>query len=554
MRLTSAVVTDKGLSQKRPVNEDSYLELPSRNFFAVADGVGGAQAGDFASSTAMEVVAEAFSHADPNIDSEELLEMAIKRANASIYQMSHELAQLETMATTIVAMHIVGNIATLAHVGDSRIYRLDPAGNLHRETHDHSLVEEEVRAGRMTPAQAANHPSRNVISRALGADEDVEVELRTIMFEPNTTFLLCSDGVTTHLDDPDIRDVLLKNKSLTAACDEIKAICYARGAEDNLTALLVRIESAEQTAAAETGNLDDDETTIAAARPVFAPNPLPMLTNNSGSFAAESKIADVRDLPPVSPVANTAPLENLPPYQTEDQSFHAQTNQLLTPASQTIGVAANSDFNTSSAATLPDKIDNERIRSKINEAVSYNADSIDHESKSVSVGKVLWALVFLLIGAALGAAALILFNLMQSPVSVPPVETTTATPIQTPTDLGLKPEQINEFKMFEIPRRTIDSQPARELETGATPASAADFYLRGRALLQVGRFEDARTALLEAETRLATDNNDVSKETLRVDIAVAQAAVSAMTNANSTERMLREIVTAKGQTPENQPR
>ena len=207
-QIDSAAVSDKGLSEKRPQNEDSYLEINERGLFAVADGVGGAQAGDVASQMAMEIVAEAFINLRENGDAEEMMKIAIERANEAIYQMSHDLPQLSTMATTIVALQIDGNIATIGHVGDSRIYRLDEKGNLYRETQDHSMVEEEVRAGRMTAHQAATHPSRNVISRALGAEGSVEVDMKTIMFEPGTTFLLCSDGITRHIDDFQLRELL----------------------------------------------------------------------------------------------------------------------------------------------------------------------------------------------------------------------------------------------------------------------------------------------------------------------------------------------------------
>src|SRR4051812_34796196 len=194
--VVSAAITDRGLSEKRPQNEDSFLELTERGVFAVADGVGGAQAGDVASQMAVEILGEAFVNSKPNSDAEDVMKAAIEQANASIFQMSHDLAQLSTMATTVVALHVAGNIATIGHVGDSRLYRLDGNGTLYRETQDHSVVEEEVRAGRMTPQQAATHPSRNVISRALGAEPTVEIDMKTIMFEPNTSFLLCSDGIT----------------------------------------------------------------------------------------------------------------------------------------------------------------------------------------------------------------------------------------------------------------------------------------------------------------------------------------------------------------------
>ena len=146
----SSAVTDRGLNEKRPLNEDSFLADSERGIFAVADGVGGAEAGEVASQTAIEVLDEAFRHQAEDADIEDLMELAIQRANASIHQMAQEHAKFSMMATTIVALHIKGNIATIGHVGDSRLYRLTPDGQLFRETEDHSVVEEEVRAGRMT--------------------------------------------------------------------------------------------------------------------------------------------------------------------------------------------------------------------------------------------------------------------------------------------------------------------------------------------------------------------------------------------------------------------
>jgi protein phosphatase len=178
-QIDSAAISDRGLSEKRLQNEDSYLELNEQGLFAVADGVGGAQAGDVASQMAVEVLGEAFINLQKNGDAEEMMKIAIERANEAIFQMSHDLEQLSTMATTIVALHVSGNIATIGHVGDSRLYRLDPKGDFFRETEDHSVVEEEVRAGRMTAAQALNHPSKNIISRALGAEQSVVVDMKT---------------------------------------------------------------------------------------------------------------------------------------------------------------------------------------------------------------------------------------------------------------------------------------------------------------------------------------------------------------------------------------
>jgi serine/threonine protein phosphatase PrpC len=259
----TASVTDRGLSEKRPLNEDSMLSDPERRIFAVADGVGGAQAGEVASQTAIEVLGEAFRDRDPGEDIEDLMEIAIQRANDSIYRLSREQAQFAMMATTIVALHLDGLRATIGHVGDSRLYRLTPDGHLRRETEDHSLVEEEVRAGRLTPEQAANHPGRNVISRALGAEESVEVDMKTVEVENGSVFLLCSDGITRHIPDAELSTIIRHAPSLEAACEEMKRICYERGAEDNLTAVLVRVGGALNFPD------DEDEVTLVRERETF---------------------------------------------------------------------------------------------------------------------------------------------------------------------------------------------------------------------------------------------------------------------------------------------
>ena len=238
--LESSAISDRGLNERRPLNEDSFLADGARRIFVVADGVGGAEAGEVASKTAVEVLDEAFRHQEDGADIEDLMELAIQRANASIHQMAQDNARFSMMATTVVALHLKGNVATIGHVGDSRLYRLTPEGDIIRETEDHSVVEEEVRAGRMTAEQAANHPSKNVISRALGAEDTVEVDLKTIEVEDGTEFLLCTDGITRHISDGELRQLLVINDDLGVLCEELKQRCYERGAEDNLTAVVVR--------------------------------------------------------------------------------------------------------------------------------------------------------------------------------------------------------------------------------------------------------------------------------------------------------------------------
>lgn len=266
-QVQSASLTDRGLNERRPLNEDAFLHDRERSIFAVADGVGGAEAGEVASQTAIEVLDEAFRHQVDGTDVEDLMELAIQRANASIHQMAQEHAKFSMMATTIVALHLKGNIATFGHVGDSRLYRLTPDGQLHRETEDHSIVEEEVRAGRMTPEQAANHPSKNVISRALGAEQGVEVDMKTIEVEEGTEFLLCTDGITRHVSDNELRQLMVVSNNLEELCNELKRRCYERGAEDNLTVVAVRV--GEHLKAGE--RLSDLEPTISPeTHPVYA--------------------------------------------------------------------------------------------------------------------------------------------------------------------------------------------------------------------------------------------------------------------------------------------
>jgi protein phosphatase len=290
--LQVASLSDRGLNERRPLNEDSFLSDQARCIFAVADGVGGAEAGEVASQTAIEVLDEAFRHQTEGADVEDLMELAIQRANASIHQMAQDHARFSMMATTIVALHVKGNVATFGHVGDSRLYRLSPDGHLHRETEDHSIVEEEVRAGRMTPEQAANHPSKNVISRALGAEDTVEVDMKTREVEEGTEFLLCTDGITRHISDNELRQLLVLNDDLESVCAELKERCYARGAEDNLTVIVVRV--GRRITANE--RLEDLEPTISPeTQPLFVVKPNGNQTvvgaQREGTLIAPSRIA-----------------------------------------------------------------------------------------------------------------------------------------------------------------------------------------------------------------------------------------------------------------------
>jgi protein phosphatase len=289
-KVQSSALSDRGLNERRPLNEDAFLHDQQRLIFAVADGVGGAEAGEVASQTAIEVLDEAFRHQEDGADVEDLMELAIQRANASIHQMAQEHAKFSMMATTIVALHLKDNVATFGHVGDSRLYRLTPDGMLHRETEDHSIVEEEVRAGRMTPEQAANHPSKNVISRALGAEQGVEVDMKTIEVEDGTEFLLCTDGITRHCSDNEIRQLLVVSNNLDEVCNELKRRCYERGAEDNLTVVVVRVGEHLD---AEDRLGDLEPTLVPEAQFTTQPNgqPVAVVAQNQGNFVPASRVA-----------------------------------------------------------------------------------------------------------------------------------------------------------------------------------------------------------------------------------------------------------------------
>lgn len=257
----SASVTDQGLIKGRPINEDSLLEIHELGIFAVADGVGGAEAGEVASQMAVEILAEAFTNAKADVSPLSTMSAALERANSAIYRLSSDIPQLERMATTIAAVYIGQDEVTIAHVGDSRVYRMDHDNVLHRETEDHSFVNDEVRAGRMTTFEAGSHPGKNIINRALGADGEVEIELKNIPVSLCKALLLCTDGITAHVDEAEIREALTFNSSPDDICSYLRSLCFERGARDNLTAVVVTLAPVNDTSAADTGNarvLDDD--------------------------------------------------------------------------------------------------------------------------------------------------------------------------------------------------------------------------------------------------------------------------------------------------------
>jgi PPM family protein phosphatase len=229
--------TDTG--RQRNANEDSYFARSP--IFVVADGMGGAQAGEVASKAATE----AFDRDLPEAPPERFLRETIEAANRAIHDHARADPSLAGMGTTITAAIVDagGEEVGIGHVGDSRAYRLRE-GKLERLTRDHSLVEEMRRKGQLTDAQAEDHPQRSIITRALGPEPDVEVDLQTVQAQPGDVFLLCSDGLTTMIDDERITRILAGATSMPAAVRALIDEANRAGGRDNITAIAFRLEDA----------------------------------------------------------------------------------------------------------------------------------------------------------------------------------------------------------------------------------------------------------------------------------------------------------------------
>jgi PPM family protein phosphatase len=246
-----AVVTDKGL--RRSSNEDSHCERADIGLFVVADGMGGHVACEVASSVAVDAIQTFIAetaHADrnrtwpfpfePSLSLEaNRLKAAFKLANRKIASKIAELTDLRGMATTASAILTNNRSGCVAHVGDSRVYCLRD-GSLQQLTHDHSWVEEQVRAGTMSPSAARQHPWRNVVTRALSGGEDPEVDVTEVQPSPGDRYLLCSDGLFAVVTDSQIAEILGDtSRSLQDICGALIAAANAGGGPDNITALVL---------------------------------------------------------------------------------------------------------------------------------------------------------------------------------------------------------------------------------------------------------------------------------------------------------------------------
>jgi protein phosphatase len=251
---TAAAATSRG--RKRTSNEDAFGLSVEHGVYVVCDGMGGAAAGEVASSLAVDEMMRLLAHrgaeeprqavtvtdmggqakADPV---EAAAIEAIAAANHAIFSRAERNPNLCGMGTTLVALTVDERRAWILNVGDSRGYRMRQ-GRLEQVTQDHSLVEEQVRLGRMSPSEATHSPLRNVITRALGTNSQVTADSFPLQVEPGDLFLLCSDGLTRELPDAVIESMLAADKPLDELCAELIRAANKAGGQDNITCVVVR--------------------------------------------------------------------------------------------------------------------------------------------------------------------------------------------------------------------------------------------------------------------------------------------------------------------------
>lgn len=250
MRLRCAARTDLGL--RRSINEDSVCVREDLGLFVVADGMGGHVGGEVASRLAVDEL-ERFVDATTGINTDDTwpipidpavgrngnrLQVGFNVVNRCIADRVEGSLDLRGMATTAVALLVGEDVAALAHVGDSRAYRLR-ANQLTRLTRDHSWVEEQIRAGMLSPTAARTHPQRNIVTRALSGADDLKVDLSELRLEPGDELLLCSDGLSSVVADDEIGVVLGGAGTLDGMCEELIRRANNAGGPDNVTVLVI---------------------------------------------------------------------------------------------------------------------------------------------------------------------------------------------------------------------------------------------------------------------------------------------------------------------------
>lgn len=254
MQIESFGFSDVG--KKREKNEDSYLLEPDLNFFMVADGMGGHVGGEYASKMATETVGEIITALvkDPEAtlpetgeiqvgDYKSYLQYSISTASSRIYDKALKDKRLQGMGTTTVSLWFQDNNVYIANVGDSRAYRIR-SKKLEQLTTDHSLVGEQIRAGMIQPSQAKDHRLKNIITRSVGFQEEVEADIETKTVKEGDIYLLCSDGLYNLVEDDEILEIVT-HQNLPEACRHLIDIANSRGGDDNITVVMAKVDSLE---------------------------------------------------------------------------------------------------------------------------------------------------------------------------------------------------------------------------------------------------------------------------------------------------------------------
>jgi serine/threonine protein phosphatase PrpC len=239
------MVNRSDIGRVRQVNEDSALTgfvNDQLSFAIVADGMGGHQAGDVASQVAVDAFQRVLQqHVDivnwTAEDAKRLMRIAIRQANNEIYSLAKHMTQYHNMGTTIVAALIINQMVVIGHVGDSRAYRINRE-HLERLTEDHSLVNELVRSGQLTVEEAEHHPRKNVLTRAIGTEDDIDIDVRILEWNKQDVLLLCSDGLSNRVSEEELQQTVASDIPLEQRADQLIQFALQAGGEDNITLIL----------------------------------------------------------------------------------------------------------------------------------------------------------------------------------------------------------------------------------------------------------------------------------------------------------------------------
>lgn len=233
------VFAETDIGRRRKMNQDFVYasEQPvgnPPNLFVVADGMGGHNAGDFASRFGVSILVETVMK-DTNFNPVKIMRHGLEAANTLVLEQARKDATMAGMGTTMVAVTIVGNYAYIANVGDSRLYLA--TDRLEQVTRDHSLIAEMVRIGELTPEEARNHPDKNIITRAIGTAEEVKIDFFDVKLEPGNQIVMCSDGLTNMVTDEEIYETVQIQEGNKA--QRLIDMANANGGKDNITVIIV---------------------------------------------------------------------------------------------------------------------------------------------------------------------------------------------------------------------------------------------------------------------------------------------------------------------------